>query len=216
MSDTLAKACDALDAELVQLRAEIDERTDRCDRIETALASLRPLVHDTPPAAAPAAQRPAPAQPAQSTGNTRVCDGCGQTFSALGYGPHRRHCAASGAADAIDYAEVAKVYRDAVAAGRAPIRALMERFGVRETTAKNWPPICRKRGLLDPAKPFTSEPITRAPFDPQKARDEQAGPSVGAVKPLAERPTPAPQHTESHAPTWTPEHATEYLSAVQP
>lgn len=47
-----------------------------------------------------------------------------------------------------DYAEIARVYLDAVATGYKPIDTLCSHFDVERSTAKNWPTHCRKLGLL--------------------------------------------------------------------
>lgn len=55
-----------------------------------------------------------------------------------------------GARAKVDYPEVAKFYLSAVAAGRKPIDALCEHFGVERSVAKNWPTKLRQLGLLPP------------------------------------------------------------------
>ena len=58
----------------------------------------------------------------------------------------------------IDYVAVAECYKQAVRDGRRISRALMDEFGVEESTAKNWPAKCRLLGLL----PALGEPIEGA------------------------------------------------------
>lgn len=84
-----------------------------------------------------------------------------------------------------DYPEVAKVITVADERGQRRGAALNERYGVSSATAQWLVKRCREMSLIPDSKPFTREPIERAPFDPQRARDEAAGPPVGRVQPLA-------------------------------
>lgn len=64
----------------------------------------------------------------------------------------------------IDYTVAARVYIDAVTAGRKPIDALCQHFDVERSAAKNYPERCCKLGLLPPR----GEPVVE--HDPPPTR----------------------------------------------
>lgn len=75
-----------------------------------------------------------------------------------------------------DYQAIADWINAAKRDGSYSISTMAEHFGVTWNTAKNHPGRCREKGLLDP-------PPSR-PFSEQLARDNAAGPSQGALRPL--------------------------------
>lgn len=84
-----------------------------------------------------------------------------------------------------DYAEVAQVIVEGVAAGKSATAALIERYDVTVATAGWLMKRCRELGYSrDERVSFVPTPIERAPFDPQTARDAAAGPTVGRVQPI--------------------------------
>lgn len=215
MVDLLAIA-NQLDDELVTIDTRIGELTDRRQRVARALDALRLI--DTAPEPEPAA--PPASDPVEKERTRSVADITAprKTSSARKVAakvPVREVTKAS-ARGSVDYAAVASVMRTALEAGVSVRPAVAAHFGVPATTAVNWVHKVHKLGLLEPAKPFTSEPITRMPVDHQRVRDEQAGPPTGKVqgltggkpgKPPAERPV-APVR-----PLFTPDQARELIEA---
>ena len=152
--------CDAMVA--------IDEELAVLNRRRQLLSELLHTFQVAPPAAEIEHDRPAPAAPATKKKPA----------------PYVAQPANGGKAK-WDYPEVAKVITVADERGQRRVAALNERYGVSSATAQWLVKRCREMSLIPDSKPFTREPIERAPFDPQRARDEAAGPPVGRVQPLA-------------------------------
>lgn len=81
-----------------------------------------------------------------------------------------------------DWDAIGEIARIAQAAGQPIGRTLAEELGVNMTTANWMVKRCRELGHIAGSQRFTKEPMTREPFDPQKARDAAAGPKVGKVE----------------------------------
>lgn len=147
-----------------------------------------------PPAAEVEADRPAPTLP---------------TDLRQAIGSPRMPQPAKGGKAKWDYPEIAAVILAADEGGERRVTVLVERYKVTPATAQWLVKRCREMSLIPGLKPFTAEPITRAPFDPQVARDEAAGPKVGPVQwtpgtlgwPAGEKPTaePKPERFDAQA-----------------
>lgn len=165
MSIDLSDAIAALRATLAQCDAEISRLDAARVALRSALAALVPTAADVPAE-----------QPRQATPKAR---------------PPKPVKERRTRSSSIDYAAVAAWINKAKAEGTYSQAALAEAFGSRLSIVKNWSGVCRSMGLLDAEPRATTEPITRAPFSEQVARDAVAGPAVGKPPWTPHTPTPA-------------------------
>lgn len=227
MTVDLQHIADDLASESNAIRARIEGLLERDLRINRALDELRLLGVDTPdqprpivpPAPALAPAPPPEAAPAVSSPKPRRAPRTKKAAAAT-KAARPKPAPAPPATPALIAAprrgrppkyspdEVAVTFRTAEADGRNGVQAVAAKFNIPNFQASRLVARARELELIPMStEPGTSEPITKMAFDPQKVRDEQAGPSVGAVKGLTgkSRSPAAPARVTPLRPEFTPD-----------